>query len=137
MLDDEPTLPGFTRLVDTDMVYAGLHKLLWPTEPASSQPADPAAPEAESLARCIERCPADLGIWAAPVEDVDMDKSAQCAPAPMVRYINLAEHKDLAVHWLDQCETFIILQEYVEFMADAATATNPRFFLTGQPGIGK
>ncbi|KAF8888004.1 hypothetical protein CPB85DRAFT_1334845 [Mucidula mucida] len=66
-----------------------------------------------------------------------MDKSAQCAPAPMVRYINLAEHKDLAVHWLDQCETFIILQEYVEFMADAATATNPRFFLTGQPGIGK
>ncbi|KAJ7484631.1 hypothetical protein FB451DRAFT_88537 [Mycena latifolia] len=142
MTDDEPALPEFTRVGPKDQ-YAILHKLLWPTGPTSSQPADSAAPEPERLARHIEACAADLSLWTDDQDGdataMDVDKLEQPPPAPPIRYINLAEleHESLAVHRLSALDTLIVRQEYVDFMAHAMQGQKLHFFLTGQPGIGK
>jgi hypothetical protein len=146
MTNDEPALPGFTR-VDPDDQYAILHKLLWPTGPTSSQPADSAAPEPERLARHIDACAADLSLWTDDQDSdataMDVDHSERPPPAPPIRYINLAEveHESLAVHRLSALDMVIVRQEYVDFMAHATAPAMQgkkiHVFLTGQPGIGK
>ncbi|KAJ7322874.1 hypothetical protein DFH08DRAFT_888141 [Mycena albidolilacea] len=146
MTNDEPALPGFAR-VNPNNPYAMLHKLLWPTGPTSSQPADSAAPEPERLARHIDACVADLSLWTDDQDGdataMDVDDSERPPPAPPIRYINLAEveHKSLAVHRLLALDMIIVRQEYVDFMAHATAhvmqGKKIHVFLTGQPGIGK
>ncbi|KAJ7072583.1 hypothetical protein C8F01DRAFT_1225550 [Mycena amicta] len=120
-------LPGFSRLSSGNR-YAILHELvLWPT---GTQ---------DRLAPYIEAWNPNL--WTVgQAMDVDPDESDQ-PPLAAIRYINLAEHRRLAVDLLQGLDTMIIRQEYVDFLADALQQVQegkqPRFFLTGQPGVGK
>ncbi|KAJ7087845.1 hypothetical protein C8R44DRAFT_893087 [Mycena epipterygia] len=73
--------------------------------------------------------------------DVDEDEDESAWPSPEVRYIDFVQHPAFAVHTLSDTElspTFLIRQEYLEFMDHAITKIKQKhFFLTGQPGIGK
>ncbi|KAJ7891257.1 hypothetical protein B0H14DRAFT_1071444 [Mycena olivaceomarginata] len=101
-------LPGFQFLAET-ADYAQLHRLLWRT-PASSPPA-------ASAAREPLRGP------------------------PQLRFIDLNKHPQLRVHSLKpHPPTVVVRGEYVEFMTHVLQVekyVERRFFLTGQPGIGK
>ncbi|KAJ7068702.1 hypothetical protein C8F01DRAFT_620191 [Mycena amicta] len=124
-----PLLPGFSGLSSGNR-YAILHELLWPT---GTQ---------DRLAPYIEAWNPNLSLWTAgDAMDVDQADEPPPAPAPMIRYITLAKHRRLAVDLLQGLDTMIIRQEYVDFLADAMQQVQegkqPRFFLTGQPGIGK
>ncbi|KAJ7470176.1 hypothetical protein B0H11DRAFT_2041681 [Mycena galericulata] len=135
-------LPDFTPGPE-DSPYAALHKLLWANEPTPSQPGDSTEPE--PLRKCIESWAADnLSLWTDSqgdvAMDVDEDGSEPPPPPPEVRYIYLRKHPTLCVHVLrDTSSTFVVRQEYIEFMAYAMKCEieKRRFFLTGQPGIGK
>ncbi|KAJ7489566.1 hypothetical protein FB451DRAFT_1225285 [Mycena latifolia] len=143
-MTDAPPLPSFTRLT-SDYCYAALHELLWPKEPTSSQPGDSAEPSA--LRKCIQARAADMSLWVDDQGDVnamDLDEDESQLPlSPLeIRYIDLSKHEALCVHRLHNAwdsHTFIIRQEYVEFMTYAMNCGihERRFFLTGQPGIGK
>jgi hypothetical protein len=75
-------------------------------------------------------------------KDRDVNEGNSAGP-PRIRYIDLGKHPIFAVHALSdrtRSPTFVIRQEYIEFMAHAINCAVPherRFFLTGQPGIGK
>ncbi|KAJ7068832.1 hypothetical protein C8F01DRAFT_624166 [Mycena amicta] len=138
MTNEEPAtdklvpLPGF-RPVFPSSEYATLHRLLWRT-------GETAAAEPRQLAKYIKTCEGDLR-WTAGGESMQVDEPDQ--PPPEIRYIDLtlAEARSFAVHRLFTIGKMIIRQEYVEFLAHALRTAqkenNPRFFLAGQPGIGK
>ncbi|KAJ7204817.1 hypothetical protein GGX14DRAFT_459855 [Mycena pura] len=107
-------LPGF-RFVQNTNYHGRLHEILWRTP--SSTPAVSAAPEPAALAELIDG-------------------------QPPIRFINLDQHLELRVHKLrkPQAPMIIIRDEYIEFMTyvlQLQNADDRRFFLTGQPGIGK
>ncbi|KAJ7286892.1 hypothetical protein C8J57DRAFT_1282272 [Mycena rebaudengoi] len=60
---------------------------------------------------------------------------------PSIRFIDLNEHPKLRVQKLvDHPPQVLVRQEYIEFMThvmQTKEAVQRRFFLTGQPGIGK
>ncbi|KAJ7084035.1 hypothetical protein B0H15DRAFT_849855 [Mycena belliarum] len=132
-------LPSFT-LVPSKHQYSALHGLLWPKGPTSSQPGDLAEPE--PLRKCIQAwSPSTVDQGDATAMGVDEDESEPPPPPPEMRYIDLRKHETFRVHLLSgrRRSTFLVRQEYVEFMSHAAQCKeeNRRFFLTGQPGIGK
>ncbi|KAJ6471861.1 hypothetical protein C8R45DRAFT_1013418 [Mycena sanguinolenta] len=129
-------LPQFT-LATPENPYTKLHGLLWPKGPTSSQPGDP--PEPEPLRKCIQVW--NLSTDDAAAMDLDEDEDELPPPPPQMRYLDLRKHETFRVHRLrsKMHSTFLVRQEYIEFMAHATQCQerNRRFFLTGQPGIGK
>ncbi|KAJ7178090.1 hypothetical protein C8R46DRAFT_1212806 [Mycena filopes] len=115
-------LPGFQFVTHEDFFW-DLHECLWGTEEEAAAALAAPLDEPPALARCISTCP---------VEDA----------APM-RYIDLDLHPVLRVHTLlysDDLPKMLVRAEYVEFMRhilSVEASVDRRFFLTGQPGIGK
>ncbi|KAJ7068781.1 hypothetical protein C8F01DRAFT_1119270 [Mycena amicta] len=134
-------LPGFKRVEPTNR-YGIIHGLLWPT-----------SQETDRLAPYIETCQADLSWWTADRDGdatpVDVEKSDQSSnvdnsnqPPPAlttpIRYLDLRKHPSFAMFLLHDLNKMILRQEYDAFMSDSMQeGENRRFFLTGQPGIGK
>ncbi|KAJ7016201.1 hypothetical protein C8F04DRAFT_570685 [Mycena alexandri] len=138
------SLPGFQFLGEnTD--YAQLHRLLWRT-PTSSPPAASAAREPPTLAEYIDVWTGGEGNAEGGVDVIDVDKNdSEPTPRPgppQLRIIDLNKHPKLRVHSLldPRLPTVVVRGEYVEFMTHAFQVEKDdrrRFFLTGQPGIGK
>ncbi|KAJ7227695.1 hypothetical protein C8J57DRAFT_1585199 [Mycena rebaudengoi] len=106
-------LPGL-QPVDEDDVHGRLHQLLWPT-PASSPPAASAAGEPAALAEHVD-------VW--------MGNEGNDEGRADLRFHKLIGHPP----------QLLVRQEYIEFMTHVMQTKEPgqrRFFLTGQPGIGK
>ncbi|KAJ7068765.1 hypothetical protein C8F01DRAFT_622162 [Mycena amicta] len=131
MTDHRPALTGFTRQHD-ETSYAILHRFLWPSQPS------PTAYEPQNLTQYIKDCPADLSVF---TDDLDGPP-----PAPQtrtrIRYLDLAAQTEFAVHPVKLArglDKMVIRDEYVDFMDRAAKfqGQGKRYFLTGQPGIGK
>ncbi|KAJ7773229.1 hypothetical protein B0H16DRAFT_1451051 [Mycena metata] len=115
-------LTGF-KFKGNDNYYVRLHQFLWPSSPPEAS----AAHEPHALTRCID-------VWAGPM---DVDGSEPTSE----RYIDLDKHPQLRVHSL-RCHppAVLVRAEYHEFMIhllNIETNERRRFFLTGQPGIGK
>ncbi|KAJ7741209.1 hypothetical protein DFH07DRAFT_943611 [Mycena maculata] len=138
------SLPGFQFLGEnTD--YAQLHRLLWRT-PTSSPPAASAAREPPTLAEYIDVWTGGEGNAEGGVDVMDVDENdSEPTPRPgpqQIRFIDLNKHPKLRVHSLLEPHppTVVVREEYVEFMTHAFQVEKDderRFFLTGQPGIGK
>jgi hypothetical protein len=82
-----------------------------------NQPADLLGPEPELLVNYIETC---FAVWP---DNRGPDGSVQSASS--IRNIDLTKHQSLAIHQLAKLTTFIIRQEYIDFMAYAAERTRP------------
>ncbi|KAJ7658101.1 hypothetical protein B0H17DRAFT_1213259 [Mycena rosella] len=127
--------PAFQTLSpDTD--YVLLYNMLWQADQAPSSTA-----EKESLRQYIETCAEGLGLWSETQEDTpstdedEGDESEQPPPAPEIRYIDLDKHPTFRIHHLrDSDASFIVRQEYVDFMDSAMSqrGIRKRFFLTGK-----
>ncbi|KAJ7918320.1 hypothetical protein B0H13DRAFT_1993292, partial [Mycena leptocephala] len=74
------------------------------------------------------------------VDENDSEPTPRPGP-PQLRFIDLNKHPKLRVHsLLEPQPTVVVRAEYVEFMTHALQVEKDnerRFFLTGQPGIGK
>ncbi|KAJ7042514.1 hypothetical protein C8F04DRAFT_1229772 [Mycena alexandri] len=151
----QATLPQFTR----DTLYEDIRATLWPALSADRVPV-----EGESaLLRRIETLIPDDG-WLTPSSKNAMDPDGEDEGEdpndgedvdegpPGIRYISLKAHPAFAfekiaeeVDWRGDNATFVIRHEYDLFMEHAMSRLhNPpddsyraRFFVTGQPGIGK
>jgi hypothetical protein len=132
-------LPGFEPL-PADDPYTVLHSLLWLKDPPSNRPGG--SPEPEPLHSWIQPYTTDdQGNGTAMDVDEDEDEDESSPPLSGMRYIDLGKHKSLRVHRLrnKMHSVFLVRYEYVDFMTHTVQCEekNRRFFLTGQPGIGK
>ncbi|KAJ7176609.1 hypothetical protein C8R46DRAFT_1076792 [Mycena filopes] len=138
------TLPQFTR----DDLYKNLHAMLWPSVDDLTKEEEPTA---GTLRNCIGTMTPDDRWLADTLEVEDLDDLNE-DDGDEIRHIDLTAHPVLAI---DQVglefgqhhtnPTFVVRREYNLFMEHAiARVRNPldesyraRFFVTGQPGIGK
>ncbi|KAJ7777465.1 hypothetical protein B0H16DRAFT_958741 [Mycena metata] len=114
------SLPGF-QLVALDNDYTRLYRFLW-------QAPTPNSPAVSGLLTDY------INEWS---DEEELDE-----PRPHLRFIDLDLHPYLRIHTLlkPHPSKVVIRDEYVEFMRHALAAGDDellRFFLTGQPGIGK
>ncbi|KAJ7198316.1 hypothetical protein GGX14DRAFT_573553 [Mycena pura] len=131
-------LPYF-QILEEDNDYVLLYQFLWRTS-ASSPPAASTACEPVALKECIN-------VWEGNAEGIDvMDDEYNSEPSPrptppQLRFIDLDKHPKLRVHSLAKPHppTIVVREEYHVFMTHALQSEegHRRFFLTGQPGIGK
>ncbi|KAJ7076005.1 hypothetical protein B0H15DRAFT_607787 [Mycena belliarum] len=126
-------LPGF-QFVDKNTSYAELHRLLWRAPTPS-----PVTHEPSALAEYID-------IWTgedAMQVDSETDPEPTSRPASRkLRFIDLNKHPELCIASLDLLSEgpMVVREEYVDFMTHILQQRHSRkrrFFLTGQPGIGK
>ncbi|KAJ7738085.1 hypothetical protein DFH07DRAFT_841473 [Mycena maculata] len=136
-------LPGF-QPVEERSDYKQLHRLLW--RPPTSLLAASAAREPAALAEYVDVWTDGGGNGEGGVDAMDVGEDESEPPPrpgpPPIRFIDLDKHPELRVHNLLEPypPTVVVRGEYVEFMAHALQvekADERRFYLTGQPGIGK
>ncbi|KAJ6456172.1 hypothetical protein C8R45DRAFT_1035166 [Mycena sanguinolenta] len=145
-LERPPPLPQFTW----DDQYDSLRDMLWPADggPVEGESLPPA------LGERIETLTPDDG-WLTHSSDCDSDGEGQDLDEGVddtIRFINLDAHPALAIGLLAReldmhhdKATFAVRHEYDLFMEHAMSRINnppddsfrARFFVTGQPGIGK
>ncbi|KAJ7155383.1 hypothetical protein C8R43DRAFT_1126052 [Mycena crocata] len=146
-------LPGFSY----DALFHELHAALWPDETASTE-----EPPASKLLEVIETLTPDDG-WLSSLDGMDLDYGGGDetngggdvhTATNNIRYINPNTHPALDIlnlasetHVRGDKATFVVRDEYDLFLQHARScvaaravdddAFRARFFVTGQPGIGK
>ncbi|KAJ7704338.1 hypothetical protein B0H17DRAFT_1193585 [Mycena rosella] len=137
-------LPDFESIASSEHPVARLWDVLWPATQCGPSFVAPRLGEQldiSALASFIgtwnpidvfsNEMSADTGVAAE--MDPDMDMADEELP---VDYIDLKEHVKLRIRDLDTCSTYIVREEYREFIniLNARNARERVFFLTGQPG---
>ncbi|KAJ6485949.1 hypothetical protein C8R45DRAFT_1098693 [Mycena sanguinolenta] len=135
-------LDGFSALpVDDPLIE--LYDALWPTQ---SLPTMPPSPRKVPQGRLVGQVKIFDGSRAGLDDGVDNGLEDDKPPPPPMYYLDISTESVLRVFALEEDgktpNTLLVRDDYLEFLADVdRDRGNPpklvRYFLTGQPGIGK
>ncbi|KAJ7607380.1 hypothetical protein FB45DRAFT_948185 [Roridomyces roridus] len=122
-MTNQTTLPHFIPL-DPDEELFNIYQLLWPTDS-----------ESERLTPYLSSSRINIDVTHTWPNEPSPDNEER----PSIAYIDLVQNPGLAVSKARYLGKLLVRQEYENFIADAfgRGTGHWRFFLTGQPGMGK